>query len=144
MLITSLQHPTPLTWKLTNFMKSKNHILNNTLNSIQCLTSKTSQWSTSPERQLELHFLVLLQTKICEQYEVTNQIIAPSQLLEGGFENKHTKKSLNTSTFNKGRLFQEKKNTNDNTQKYRTVYRIISKNLQYTEQNYSQIIICLL
>ena len=48
------------------------------------------QESTFPERQLELHLLSLLQTKICEQCAVTNQVIASNQLL-GGSENKQTK-----------------------------------------------------
>lgn len=58
---------------------------------MRCLASETCQESTFPDRQLELHLLSLLQTKICEQCAVTNQIIASNQLL-GGSENKQTKK----------------------------------------------------
>lgn len=76
---------------ISHFTKRKNHTLSNTFDSVRCLASETCQQSTFPERQLELHLLSLLQTKICEQCAVINQIIASNQLL-GGFENKQTKK----------------------------------------------------
>lgn len=82
---------------ISHFTKRKNHTLSNTFDSVRCLASETCQESTFPERQLELHLLSLLQTKICEQCAVTNQIIVSNQLL-GGFENKK-KLLLNTFTF---------------------------------------------